>query len=367
MTFHSPSVWFLTLLLVLPLLWWRSRRQRHAAPMQFSSLDSALRAGDTWIVKLRWIVPALRLLAIVLLIVAISRPQKGDEQTRINAEGIAIQLVIDRSGSMRAMDFTLDGQPTDRLTVVKKVIRNFVEGGGEGGGGEDLPGRPNDLIGAIVFASFADSICPLTTDHAHLIEATQQTRMASEREESGTAIGDALALGVERLKSLEARGGLEVGTTIKSKIMILLTDGENNAGDIEPLDAAKMAAAFGIKVYAVGAGTDAGMAPVPGRDIFGQQMMVPVSIDEETLQGIAEITGGKYFRATDSESLRDIYEQIDQLERTELQEQRFVTYKQAAVEQVTLGSWSVPPLLLIVLVLLALEIALSAARFRTLP
>jgi Ca-activated chloride channel homolog len=361
MSFHQPSVWFLALLALLPLLWWRSRSPRRRAAVRFSSLDPVLRAGDTWAVGLRWVVPAMRLLAIAMLIVAIARPQKGDEQTRINTDGIAIQLVVDRSGSMRAMDFTIGGKQTDRLTVVKKVVREFVEGG------DGLPGRPNDLIGAIVFASFADSICPLTTDHAHLLDAIQQTRMASEREESGTAIGDGLALGVERLKSLEQRVGIDTGMTIKSKIMILLTDGENNAGDIDPIEAANMAAAFDIKVYTIGAGTDAGMAAVPGRDIFGQQMMVPVSIDEGTLRKIADLTGGKYFRATDSESLRNIYEQIDQLERTEMQEQRFVTYKQAAVQRIAIGPLSFPPLLLVVLSLLAFETLLAATRFRTLP
>src|SRR5262249_31580523 len=163
---------------------------------------------------------ALRMLAIAVLIIALARPQKGDEQSRINTEGIAIQLVVDRSGSMRAQDFRIDGKPTDRLTVVKSVVKDFVLGG------KGLAGRPDDLIGGIAFASFADSLCPMTTDHTHLLDSLKQLKPASDREESATAIGDAIALGVERLNSLEQR--VQAGDkVIKGKIIILLTDGEN--------------------------------------------------------------------------------------------------------------------------------------------
>jgi Ca-activated chloride channel family protein len=361
-SFHYPSIWFLIALALIPFLWlrWNSPRRRSAAT--FSSLGVAKSIRPTWVARCRWIVPALRMLAIGLLIVAIARPRKGDEHTRINTEGIAIQLIVDRSGSMRAMDFTDErGKQTDRLTAVKKVVEDFVVGSGS------LPGRRDDVIGAIAFATFADSICPITSDHAHLVDAIRKTSVATERGEGETAIGDAIALGVERLRSLESRTNLETGHTIKSKIMILLTDGENNAGDIDPLAAAQMAAAYGIKIYTIGAGTDRGVAPLPGQDFFGNQVMVPVSIDERSLRKIADIAGGQYFRATDTDSLRQIYEHIDKLERTQIHERRFVTYKEAAVEFVTLGPVSAPPLLMSVLVLLATVAILENTRFRTLP
>lgn len=361
MSFHQPSVWFLLLLLVLPLLWIRWRSPRRRAAVNFSSTKPLRFIGQSVFVRLRWIIPALRLAAIAILIIAIARPQKGDEQTRINTEGIAIQLIVDRSGSMRAQDFRINGRQTDRLTVVKNVVEEFVTGG------KNLAGRPNDMIGCIAFGTFADSVCPMTTDHTHLVDAIKQVKVATEQQEAATAIGEAIALGVERLRALEQRIGPGADKTIKGKIMILLTDGENNAGDIDPMVAAQMAAAFGIKVYAIGAGTNSGMAPVPGTDIFGRQMQIPVSIDEDSLKAIAAATGGRYFRASDTESLQQIYAQIDQLERTEIHEKRYVTYKEAAVESVRLGSLTIPPLLLVVMVLLLAETLLSTTRFRSIP
>lgn len=362
MSFHQPSVWFLLLLLTLPLLWLRWNSPRRRASVNFSTTRPMRFIGSTMVLRFRWIIRALRLAAIALLIIALARPEKGDEQTRVNSEGIAIQLVVDRSGSMRAQDFTDDkGRPTDRLTVVKNVVKDFVMGG------NGLEGRRDDLIGCINFGSFADSLCPMTTDHTHLMESIRQMKVASEREEAGTAIGDALALGVERLKSLEQRVNLGPDKTIKGKIMILLTDGENNTGDIDPMTAAQMAAAFGIKVYTIGAGTTRGMAPIPGTDVFGRPLQIPVSIDEESLKKIADATGGKYFRASDTESLHSIYEQIDKLERTKIHENRYVTYKEAAVEPIRLGRFTIPPLLMVVIVLLGTETLLSNTRFRMAP
>ena len=361
MNFHHPSIWFLLLLLVLPVLWrrWASPRLRTA--IVFSTTEFTSAAGSTWAVRWRWIVPALRTAALALLILAMARPQRGDEQTRINTEGVAIQLVVDRSGSMRAQDFTIGNRPTDRLSVVKKVVEEFVAGG------KGLPGRPDDVIGMIAFASFADSLCPLTSDHSHLIQSIRQMTVASEREESATAIGDAIALGVERLRALEERVMSGGSKSITGKIMILLTDGENNAGDIDPLTAAQMAAALKIRIYTIGAGTKDAFAPVPGNDIFGRPLRVPVSIDEESLTAIANATGGKYFRATDTDSLVQIYEQIDRLEKTKMHERRFVNYKEAAVESLTVGPVTLPPLLAIVLGLLLIEALLSNTRFRTVP
>jgi Ca-activated chloride channel family protein len=363
-TFHHPSIWFLLLFFVLPLLWWRRRNPRRRSAIAFSSIEPVERIATTWAVRFRWIVPALRFAALALLIVALARPQKGDEQSRINTRGLAIQLIVDRSGSMRAMDFKLGGKPVDRLSVVKRVVESFVMGGGA------LAGRPNDVIGLIAFASFADSLCPITADHTHLIDGVKQMRIASEREESATAIGDAIALGVERLRSLESAHHISVQSPdaqIKGKVIILLTDGENNSGDIDPITAAQMAAAFNIKIYTIGAGTRDGIAEVPDTDIFGQRMRIPVSIDEESLTKIAEQTGGRYFRATDTDSLQQIYAQIDELEKTTIQERRYITFKEASIHPIAIGGLTIPPLVMMALTLLGLEVVLTTTRFRTLP
>jgi Ca-activated chloride channel family protein len=364
MTFHHPSVWFLVLLLILPLLWWRWRGGRRRATVSFSSLAPVQAIRPTSAVRLRWIVPALRSAALIGLIIVMARPQKADERTRLFTEGIAIQLVVDRSGSMNAMDFQTGGHGVTRMEAVKDVVRDFVEGG------EELPGRPDDLIGLITFASFADSLCPLTLDHGHLVDAVAETKVATEDEGSATAIGDALALGVERMQGLEQRPDLRAGTAIKSRVMILLTDGEHNAGDIDPITAAEMAAAFDITVYTIGAGSDNPVAPFLAVDPFtGREQIIRrfVRIDEETLRRIADITGGQYFRATDEESLREIYAQIDELERTEIEQRKYTRYKELSVEPVRLGGLSVPPLASVVVVLLALELFLANTRFRSVP
>ena len=363
MTFHEPSVWLLLLVLLLPLLWWHKRGGRRRSAVLFSSLEPLVEAGTSWAVRLRWLVPALRAGALTLLVICLARPQKADEHTRIFTEGIAVQLVLDRSGSMLAMDFEVDGRAVSRLDAVKQVVEEFVAGG------DNLPGRPDDLIGLISFATYADSLCPLTLDHGHLIEAVRQTKVSWAEEDRATAIGDAIALGVERMASVEERRKL--GTArIKSKVMVLLTDGESNVGDIDPLTAAKMAAAFDITIHTIGAGTDAALAPVPTIDPFsGERVMrrVPVSIDEETLRSIAELTGGEYFRATDSDSLERVYAGIDELERTKIEERRYTDYKEMTVESVRLGGLTLPPLLAVVVVLLAAEIILANTRFRSLP
>jgi len=362
MSLHQPSAWFLLVLAALPVLWWRRRGGRGRSAVSFSSIGPLVAAGGSWATGLRWLVPALRTAAIALLILCVARPQKANEQTRVLTEGIAIQLVIDRSGSMLAEDFERDGQPVSRLETVKTVVRDFVAGN------DRLHGRPDDLIGLITFATYADSLAPLTLDHGFLLDAVAATEVAASNEDRATAIGDAIALGVERMAGLEP-GRLAEGR-IKSKVMILLTDGENNAGDIDPITAAKMAAAFDIKVYTIGAGTDAGFALVPTVDPFTGRTIrrrVPVSIDEDTLREIATVAGGRYFRATDRESLQQVYEQIDELERTRIEQRRYTDYKEMAVESVSLAGVRIPPLLSVVVVLLALELILANTRFRTIP
>jgi Ca-activated chloride channel family protein len=364
MTFHQPSVWMLMLLLLLPLLWWGRSRGRMRSTIVFSSIEPLQQVGTTWAVRLRWVVPSLRGAALALLIICVARPQKANERTRIVTEGIAIQLVVDRSISMLAADFELDGARATRLEAVKKVVGEFVEGG------EGLAGRPDDLIGVITFASYADSQCPLTLDHGHLLDTVDQTSVSSSADDLSTAIGDAVALGVERMADLTERPDLSGDHRIKSKVMILLTDGEHNAGDIDPITAAKMAAAFDIRLYTIGAGTELGFQQVrwhngeTGRD---QMVNIRATIDEATLAEMAEIAGGRFFRAKDSETLQKVYAQIDELERTRIEQQRYSDYREMTVESVTLGTVSLPPLLSVVVVLLAVNIILANTRFRTLP
>lgn len=361
--FHESSRWTLLLLLVVPLLFWWVYLRRKPAAMQFSSVLPLDQGRNTLRTRLRWLVPILRTLALALLIVALARPRQGKEQTQLPAQGIAIQMLVDRSGSMRAMDFEVGGQRVDRLEAVKKVVRDFVEGE------EGLEGRPDDLIGMVAFARYADDKCPMTLDHDYLIDALDRLEPAMTEEEDGTAIGDAIGLGVERLRTLDELQARRGGEKVKSKVMILLTDGENNFGDLEPAKAAELAASFGIKIYTIGAGTQ-GSAPLPILDPFsGRTVMrqVRVSIDEETLRQIADATGGRYFRATDTDSLRNVYAEIDKLEKTRNVELRFYDYTELATHEVRIGRVTIPPLLLCVFVALALELVLRQTVLRMSP
>jgi Ca-activated chloride channel family protein len=368
MTLHPDSRMFLTLLVLLPLIWWQwfARRQRNA--VQFSTLAHLRTQGRTWAVRARGVVPLLRTLAVGLLIFCMARPQKGDEETRIIAEGIAIQLLIDRSGSMLAEDFQIQDRRVNRLEAVKDVATNFVVGKPEA----DLPGRPNDLIGMISFAGYADSVCPLTLDHAYLVETLKQTEIVDARkyrDEDGTAIGDAMALAVLRMRDLSKRRAALDANRVKSKVLVLLTDGEQNVGDLTPKQAAQLAAEEGIKVYTIGMGSQV-MALYPTMDPFtGAKRYVrqPSNLDEETLKMIAKETDGEYFRATDTDSLREIYARIDELERTETEEKKYLQHAELSTQVVRFGRWTVPPLLLVVLGLLALELVLAHTRFRKIP
>lgn len=360
MTFEYPSIWFLSLLVVLPFLAWRMFTKRPAA-INFSSTQVAKQLAPTWRIRLRWLLPLLRLVALALLIVALARPQFGSTQTTVDSEGIAIQMVVDRSLSMLAKDFKLDGQPVDRLTALKKVAGDFIQGG------DGLAGRSNDLIGLITFAGYADATCPLTLDHAYIVGKLKEAEIVLDEREGGTAIGDGLALATERLKALDESRKSEKQATVKSKIIVLLTDGENNRGELEPLAAAKLAEALGIRVYTVGVGTR-GFAPVPQK--IGNRLawgMEEVHIDEETLTKIADSTGGKYFRATDTDSLEKIYEAIDQLEKSRVEEKHFTDYRELAIQSMHEGGMRFPPLLLLSFSLLASECLLGACVFRGIP
>jgi Ca-activated chloride channel family protein len=307
--------WVLLALLLLPLLWYLWSRPHRRPVLRFSSLAGLRSAGGTARRRLRLVLPVLRTIALACLIVAVARPQRADESSRIFAEGIAIQMVVDTSGSMRDLDLSPRGRNMTRLDVVKDVFREFVEGDEK----SDLPGRPNDLIGMIRFARYADAVCPLTLDHDNLLDVLDHAGIVTDPDEDGTAIGDGLALAVERLKELKRTTGSGNQITITSRVVILLTDGENNCGMVTPQEAGELAATFGIKVYTILAGT--------GR-LAGFGFRLPV--DDRDLRHIAEVTGGKHFRAQDEESLEEIYAEIDKLERTKVEEKRYTLWGELA-------------------------------------
>jgi Ca-activated chloride channel homolog len=316
--------WFLLLvLLALPALWWS---KRSAGRVVFSSLRVLPAGGHTWRTRLAWVPDALYALAVVSLAIALAGPRRGDKSSRVRRDGIAIALAVDVSGSMRAQDLagkagaSCDRQGDDptRLGAVKRAFQQFVVGG------KGLHGRPDDAIGLVAFASYSETRSPLTLDHGNLVAAAQQLDFAADNE-SETRIGNGLALAVERLR--EFKKDEKVG-----RIAILLTDGETTLRDENTIDedtAIDEAIKAGVKVYTIGAGSK-GTAPVCLLDEDGRGHLrhVQVSIDEATLRKIAEKTGGQYFRATDEAGLRKIYRDIDKLERTKIEEERFTEYHQ---------------------------------------
>lgn len=328
-------------LLLLPLLLALQRRQRPSA-ISFPAIQELAALPPSMMTRLRRLLPWLRVVVLILAVVALARPQQGLQVTKFYSEGIAIVMVVDISGSMRALDLTLNGQQQDRLEVVKHTFRHFVSGGNAG-----LSGRDGDMIGMVTFARYADSISPLTLDHDTLLALLDQVQIVSLPEEDGTAIGEAIALGIERLRDAKAT----------SKVMILLTDGANNAGETEPLEAAKIAHAMGIKIYTIGTGTR-GVAPVPVRTDDGRTVLqrMRVFIDERTLTDIAKTTGGRYFRATDTRALQEIYGEINRLEKSA----NVLEYYQQYAERFT---WFLLP----ALGLLLIEMLLLNTRLRTIP
>lgn len=304
----EPWVWALLLILIVPLYWWLWMLPRRRAVVRFSTLSLVRQAAGAGVGRMRMVLPVLRTVAIVSLVVAVASPQTRDASSRKFAEGIAIQLAIDVSPSMVDIDLARPGTRENRLDVVKQVVSRFITGD------KKLGGRPNDLIGLVRFARYADSICPLTLDHEAALNSIKPLQPVQNREEDGTAIGDGLALAVERLKDLQRTMGSGQQIKIDSRVVILLTDGENNSGLIEPQQAGEMAANFGIKVYTIMAGT--------GRNVGWSR----IPEDDRDLRKIAEVTGGRFFKAKDSASLEKIYEEIDKLERTKVEERSFVRW-----------------------------------------
>lgn len=307
--FRQP-LWLLFALAALPVFLWA---WRSGGRLIFSSLRILPPAGRSWRSRLRFLPPLLLAIAVAALAVALAGPRVANRQARVKKQGIAIMMVLDISGSMQALDLSLPDRERTRLDAVRDVLIDFVSGGG------GLLGRPDDLIGIVSFAAYADTRCPLTLDHDNLVAAAKQLEIVNREDEDGTAIGEGLGLALERLRDAKA----------KSKVAILLTDGVNNRGEASPQQAAELAATLGIKVYTVGAGTN-GLAPVRVTDPFGRRVLdrMPVEIDEKMLKGIAEKTGGRYFRATDAQTLLRVYREIDTLERSEFVEQRFRQYQE---------------------------------------
>ncbi|MEE9403558.1 MAG: VWA domain-containing protein [Algisphaera sp.] len=365
--FEQPAV--LGLLALLPLLaWWTWRGVRRRPAIVLPTAHRLAAIAPSWRVRLRWLPAACLLLGMASLMVALAHPQEGRRQTLIDSEGIAIELVVDRSGSMLAQDFQLDGRPVDRLTAVKRVAGNFLRGDGD-----QLSGRSADLVGLVTFAGYADAVSPLTLDHAFVIDGLEEITIASGRSEDGTAIGDALGLAVERLQTLDADRDTEGGTnhaaardktsSVASKVVILLTDGQNTAGILQPMQGAEIAKAVGIKVYTIGVGTR-GMALFPQRDLFtGRTVMrqVQVNIDEDTLTQMAQATGGEYFRATDTDSLAKVYARIDELEKVKLEERTVTDVRDLAVD-----AWGrLPPILVFAATFLIAALLLENFVFRS--
>jgi Ca-activated chloride channel homolog len=320
---------FLYLLLLLPAigyyLWWR--RKKMTVVLQFSSLKAFQNIPRSLRERLRHVPLVLRLSAIAFLIIAMARPQSVSDKQNISTEGIDIVLELDISGSMLAEDFN-----PNRIEAAKQVASEFVDG------------RANDRIGLVVFSAESFTQCPLTTDYLVLKNLLREVKNGMIAD--GTAIGLAIANGVNRLKDSKA----------KSKVMILLTDGVNNRGEIDPITAARIAATYRIRIYTVGVGAQ-GEAPYPVQTPFGiRRQMVPVDLDEKGLTQVADMTGGKYYRATDNRKLKAIYKEIDQLERTKIEVTAYKRYSELY------GGW-----LLAGLLALVLEIGLASTVLRRNP
>jgi Ca-activated chloride channel family protein len=352
---HFESPWAFLLLLAIPALLWRGHRRRASASIRFSSVQNAGNTGKSLRQRLGFIPAALRALALVFLIIALARPQKGLEQVREINEGIAIEMVVDRSGSMAA-EMQYQGQRLNRLEVVKRVFQDFVLGG-KG----NLKGRPSDLVGMIAFARYPDTVCPLTLAHGALPRFLETVKLVQYKTEDGTAIGDALALAAARLRTAEEALAEQTKNlekkeyAIKSKIVILLTDGENNCGERNPLQAADLAAKWGIKVYTIGVGGGESVTTI--NTPFGDYK-VPMGggIDEGTLKEIARRTGAIYRSADTANALYDIYEEIASLEKTSIETVRYTDYKEE------FALWA-----MLALACVCVESGLAATVYRRIP
>lgn len=299
MTFANPEYFVLLIFVPLMIFWYWKKQKQQLVELQVSTVQVFRSVPRSWRQRFRHLLFVSRVLALIFLTIALARPQSTSKGENVSTEGIDIVLVNDISGSMLAEDFR-----PNRIEAAKKVAMDFIDG------------RPTDRIGLVIFSGESFTQCPLTLDHGILKNLLSEIK--SGMIEDGTAIGMGLATAVSRLKDSKA----------KSRVIVLLTDGINNRGFIDPMTAAGIAQQFGIRVYTIGVGT-IGMAPYPAQTAFGTiYQNVPVEIDEKLLQQIADQTGGKYYRATDNRKLKAIYEEIDRLEKTKIEVTQFRRHKE---------------------------------------
>jgi Ca-activated chloride channel family protein len=310
----------------------RVKRGREAS-LTFSSLHHFRGFPESWRTRALRVLPVLRLAALAMLVIALARPAIPVFDSRVQGEGVDIVLALDVSTSMLAADLSPGDEPVSRFAAAREVVREFIDA------------RPSDRIGVVTFAGRPYTLAPITWDHEWVKMRLEDAEVGMV--EDGTAIGSAIITAASRLKDSEA----------KSKIIVLLTDGRNNAGDVTPDTAAAAAAALGIKIYSIGAGT-IGTAPYPVTDIFGRTVyqQVPVDIDEELLKRIAAETGGEYFRATDGQRLKEIYRQIDQMEKMRMEFDAFARHRDLYPILIAAG-----------LIILMVEAATSNVVLRRLP
>ena len=331
LSFASP--WVLFLLLLIPPLAFLRGKFGGTAGVSFSSTSSLVRLGQKRRSRAGAFLAALSYMALASFIVALARPQLGREISRVQASGVDIMLELDVSGSMLSEDMSIGSTRANRIEALKNVTEQFIRQ------------RPNDRIGIIAFAGRPYLVSPLTLDHDWLIQNLDRIRTGLV--EDGTAIGSAIATAANRLKDKEA----------KSKLIVLLTDGQSNCGKVMPLTAAEAAKALGIRIYTIGIGS-AGEAPFPVTDAFGRKTYqnIPCDIDEKSLEQIATITNGRFFRATDTRALITIFKELDKLEKSKVEVQKIANYRD-------LFPW----LLMVGLAGLVAEILLSQTIWRRLP
>ncbi len=333
MMFRFATPYFLLLLLLLPTIWWYRLRRHRPPTMASSALFPVAHVPASPALQLQRLVPAVKYLAFVLIVLALARPQWGTERTDIQTEGINIVLAIDLSESMAALDFKKKGRVVNRLKAVKGVVQEFVAG------------RSGDRIGMVVFGSHAYTQLPLTRDYNTMVSMLERLEIGAAGK--STAIGDAIGISLKRLADIES----------KSNIIILLTDGQSNAGELTPDIAGDIAVEKGVKIYTIGVGSQ-GKAPFLVKDpLFGERYIYQrVDIDEKTLKTIADQTGGRYFRAKNLKSLEEIYATIDAMETTEVKVEIFADYNEIY-----------PWLLLPALLLIGLYLTLRNTRYLTIP
>jgi Ca-activated chloride channel family protein len=332
MAFAHPYLFLL--LLLLPLLAWLKGRRGVPPAFVYSSVQLVRGMQNITRSRSGGFLTALRWLILAVFITALAQPRLTKSTTEVKASGIDIVAALDLSGSMISEDFVVHGERVNRVNMAKSVLKTFIEK------------RPSDRIGLVVFAAQAFIATPLTLDHDYLQDDLARLEIGTINSDA-TAIGDALTTAINRLRDLKA----------KSKIIILATDGQNNSGKVDPLLAAQAAAALGVKVYTVGIG-EQGQAPMPVQDMFGRKThrMMAVDVDEDTLRKIADETGGKYYRADNADKFKQIYDEIDKLEKTEAVINKYTEYKELFPWLVAAG-----------LALLLIELVLAQTAFRRLP